>query len=193
MANNIRDLRIDMAMTQERLCDIVNRMTPPLPYKLDLPTLSKLENDVVRPTPELETRLCVALQARPVELWGEWRQIDIHKDKAAVSAEIRKKIDAPFEIIELVHELRRGQANAKTRAYLCRELDISDRELRRRIAKAAEYNYLIGNSQDGKGYYLIDNVEDGERYLRQEESRALKNLRKLKPLRRYVEGKGIAE
>lgn len=178
--NNIKELRQERLLSQKELVAAVN-----LPG-FDVPLLSKIENDVCRPTPEAEIRLCQVLHAQPVELYGEWRQIPLNESFPPVAPP-----DLDLDIVELLQYLPRSKANAIPRHLLALNMDVSDRQLRRIIEKANAAGVFIANGCDGKGYYLVDSVEEGTAYYRQEHRRALSKLTALAPLRRWLIEKGV--
>lgn len=197
MANNIRDLRTSMALTQKELCKRINASPYGLGFKLDEPTLSRLESDVFRPKggSALENALCNALQAQPVELYGTWEELDIPLGKARRPKNMTRKEDAPFNIQELIYVLGIGKQNAKRKSRLMMELDITnERTFRALVAKAYDYGWFVANDQDGEVYYLIADVQEGIRYYKQERARAMSTMnKKLAPLARWIAQNGGAE
>ena len=184
--NNIKELRTGMAMTQAQLVEKMN-----LPG-FGAPDLSRIENGKAAPTPEQEEALCRALQAHPVELYGQWKEIPVRNQKTHKTRIERKREDAPFDVQELVCCFGEGgKDNARQKRELMYETDTRDRGLRRLIQKAYSFGYLIANDQDGRGYYLIDTVEEAKRYYRQERARDMAIVdQKLRPLARYIRENG---
>lgn len=82
-----------------------------------------------------------------------------------------------------------GRQNAVTRAELASSLAITDRLVRRLIAKAREHGELILN--DGTGYYRSHDVHEIYRQYRTDRARALSVLRRLKTMRRLLKEAGI--
>lgn len=179
--NNIKELRQERLLSQKELVAAVN-----LPG-FDVPLLSKIENDVCRPTPEAEIRLCKALHAQPVELYGEWRHITLNESFPPVAPP-----ELDFEIVELLQYLPRSKANAIPRQLLAINMDVSDRKLRKIIEKANAAGVIVANGSDGRGYYLVETVEEGAAYYRQEHRRAISKLVALEPLRKWLIEKGYA-
>lgn len=179
MANNIRELRQEALLTQPKLCELVD-----LPG-FDVPLLSKIENDVCRPTPEAEIRLCKVLRVAPVELYGQWRQLPI-KEVKEQRTHFMDVYDIPDDVQELIENLPRTHDNAIPRWLLAMNMGMGDRALRRLIEKARRLGILIGNGSDGKGYYLINDYEEAKAFYRQEQSRAINTLTTLEPLRRWL-------
>ncbi len=70
--------------------------------------------------------------------------------------------------------LKKGRANASSRAKLCELTGLSPRELRLEIAKEREAGALILSDSGTRGYYLPGSVEELESYVRQMETRAKK-------------------
>ena len=179
MENNIRELRIEKAWTQQRLCKEVN-----MPG-FDRSLLSKLENGLIAPTPELEASLCRALQVQPVHLYGKWVQLDLNLPKAHT-----ERPEPSFELEELWATLRRGHRNATDRKELAYEMDMTDRRVRDLIAKSAQFGVFIGNT--GTGYFIIETEDEFRRYYRQEMSRAVSTFRKVQSMKSYAHKKGYA-
>lgn len=73
-----------------------------------------------------------------------------------------------MNIVELIPY---GKENAISRSDLCNKTGLSDRLVRRQIAKKRR-DYVILNLQDGKGYYRPTDKADIEIYIRQETARA---------------------
>ena len=181
MQCNIRELRIQKLMTQQDLVKEVN-----LPG-FDVGMLSRIENGHCLPTPMAEEALKRALQATHDELWGSWKEIPVLKaetDTRDYDSDYDGEL--PFEEEELIACLREGRKNAKTRDMLRRELDISDRRLRKLIETAQAHGARIGNLTDGNGYFLITDPKEGSAYYAQENSRAMRILRKIEPLGRWL-------
>ena len=177
MQCNIRELRIQKLMTQQELVKAVN-----LPG-FDVGMLSRIENGHCLPTPMAEEALKLALQATHDELWGSWKEIPIQKGETDTRD---SGGELTFEEEELIACLREGRKNAKTRDMLRRELDISDRRLRKLIETAQAHGARIGNLTDGNGYFLITDPKEGSAYYAQENSRAMRILRKIEPLGRWL-------
>ena len=178
--NNIKELRQEKLLSQRDLVLLVN-----LPG-FDIPLLSKIENDICRPNPDAEFRLCQILHAQPVELYGEWRQIPLNESFPPVAP-----AELDLDVIELLQYLPRSKANAIPRHLLALNMDVSDRHLRRIIEKANAAGVFVANGSDGRGYYLVETVEEGAAYYRQEHRRALSKLTSLAPLRRWLTEKGV--
>lgn len=179
MGNQIRDLRIDMGLTQEKLCRLVNL------DGLDASLLSKMENGLAEPTEEQVRELAMVFRCQPIVVTGEWHQIDINLGEPVV-----EKPEPPFEYESLWFSLGKGKKNAKSRKTLCNELDISDRMLRRMIANSHIYGELIGNV--GDGYFRISNEAEFRHYYHQEMRRSITNFNKLRSMRNIAKERGYS-
>lgn len=182
--NNIRELRIEKALTQTQLVKICN-----VPG-FDEPMLSKIENGRIMPTKEIEEALMSALQAARSELYGEWKEIPLR----GVGVRKRKTDGIPdndWEAKELVETLKYGKANAIKRWELRVEMGLGDRRLRKVIERTQGYGILIANNSDGDGYYLVGTPEEAEAYYRQELSRFANGLNKIEPFREYLVENGV--
>lgn len=176
MGNNIKELRHQRLLKQS---DLVERCNIP---GFDVPMLSKIENGKIMPTPEIEKALMLHLQAAKDELYGEWKEIPVkHTNREHIE-------EPPMEVVELVSYLKPGKQNAISRWQLRQKMDVTDRVLRRIIARASEYGYAIGNLSDGKGYFLCETQEEAKAYIAQETSRAWEIMNKLNPFYKLIEG-----
>ncbi len=83
-----------------------------------------------------------------------------------------------------------GKENAVTRSYLSHITDLSDREVRREIAKARRDTPIL-NMQDGSGYYrpTSDEYTDVKIFYQQESSRARSIFWSMKGLRNWMKEK----
>ena len=80
-----------------------------------------------------------------------------------------------------------GKDNAVTRKYLCQITKLSDREMRKEIAKARRVTPIL-NSQDGKGYYQPnkEDYREVEDFIRQESKRAKSIFYNLKGAKDWI-------
>ena len=83
-----------------------------------------------------------------------------------------------------------GKANAVRREKLAEQTGLCDRTIREAI-EALRRTYIILNDQDGAGYYRSYDPEDIMRSYRQERTRALAILYRLKPMRVLLRGAGL--
>ena len=93
-----------------------------------------------------------------------------------------------WHVLELVIPV--GRAHAISRTKLAEKLKLPDRYMRRMIAAAQRDGMIICNDQDGRGYYQPQSVADIERAYKQERSRALATLVKLKTMRQQLKNAG---
>lgn len=64
--------------------------------------------------------------------------------------------------------------------------DISDRKMRAMLENAKNEGFVIGNNQDGQGYYVPETLKELEIIYRQNENRALSILRQQKHIKRKM-------
>lgn len=81
--------------------------------------------------------------------------------------------------------------NAIDRFALAEKVGLSDRQTRKIIEELRGHGYFILNDQDGKGYYRSYDPEEIYRAYRQERSRALAILRRMKEMRVLLKGAGL--
>ena len=77
-----------------------------------------------------------------------------------------------------------------SRQELSDRLGVSDRTMRSVVEIARREGYIVLNDQDGTGYYSINDLDALERHYRQERSRALSVLARLKRVRRILKEAG---
>lgn len=177
--NNLRDIRLKKGYI--RIQDFAAALDFP---GVDIPMISKIETDVVRPNPALEDRMCQVLGCEPEELFGEWRQTILPNMKPETLPERDERVE------KLISHLGAGAENAVSRSDLCRFMDTNDRQLRKLIARAEEYGYSIGNISNGRGYFLTLPDKEGYQYWKQERSRAMAILHRQRNLRRKLKEAG---
>ena len=178
--NNIKDIRLERGFIRKQ--DFIDALGIP---GFTVADLDRFENGNEYPNEAEEKRICEVLRVHPVELWGEWRQLDIQ------SIRVKGKAPEPdMEVEELISYLGVGHKNAVSRADLCRLMDMRDRRVRKIIARAPAFGYTIGNSQNGRGYYLVIADDEGYEYFKNEYGRALAVLVKVSPLRRKLKEAG---
>lgn len=81
--------------------------------------------------------------------------------------------------------LLRGKRNAVSTAFLCRRLNICDRELRRRIQKERSEGVCILASYSG-GYFLPESAEETKEYIRITNKKAISTLHGLRSAREFL-------
>lgn len=181
--NNLKSRRLELGMTQPELSRILKETSP----NIDVGMISRFENNVCLPTPEVLTALEEVLQAPRTALYGE--------------DELRslEDIDATDGLCELTVETRAllcfipvGRENAISRAALCAAMNVPDRRARELIERARRSGVIICNSGDGRGYYRTDDIDEIEREYRGERSRALSVLSRLKRMRAILKDAGRA-
>lgn len=84
---------------------------------------------------------------------------------------------------EVLACLEYGSRNAKDRYQISNQTGIQDRHVRRLIEELRGDGYLICNAQNGKGYYLAETPAEILRQYRQDHSRAMSILKRMKTFR----------
>lgn len=87
-----------------------------------------------------------------------------------------------MKIIDLIPT---GESNAISRTTLCSLCGLSDRLMRKEIAKLSR-EYPICNLQNGNGYFLASDVSTARIMLNQEIHRAKSIFWKIKGLRKFI-------
>lgn len=83
-----------------------------------------------------------------------------------------------------------GKDQAITRDALAAKVGLSDRVLRKAIEEIRR-THIILNDQDGKGYYRSYDLNEIYRAYRQERSRALAIMYRMKHMRTLLKGAGL--
>lgn len=106
--------------------------------------------------------------------------MDVEKEEPEYS-ETTKAIKAIFDI---QHRITRETL----RLYLSAALkeDISDRKMRALLENAKNEGFVIGNNQDGRGYYVPETLKELEIIYRQNENRALSILKQQKHIKKKM-------
>ena len=115
------------------------------------------------------------------EVLGEFEDDEEEEEGAWISDRAAKVLAAiPF-----------GKDKAIDRFALAEKVGLPDRQARKCIEELRGHSYIILNDQDGKGYYRSYDADDIYRAFRQERSRALAILRRMKEMRRVLKGAGL--
>ena len=85
------------------------------------------------------------------------------------------------KLMTILHD---GQKHS--RLDLASRLGVSDRKMRNIIEDARREGYIVLNDQDGTGYYSANDLDALLRHYKQERSRALSILVRLKRIRRIL-------
>ena len=176
--NNLKEMREIAGLSQKELAALIQDVEP----RIDVGMISRFETGVCLPTPIVARALAKCLSTSVRNLFGEEGQTYIYE----VTAAEEPVEPLPFVIEDLLNELG---PTPRTRQDLRRALDISDRKLRERIAKARELGYVIVNK--GEGYFIPEDLSDMTQFYFTERKRALSILRGLKRLRKYLKKMGV--
>lgn len=176
--NNLKEIREIAGLSQKELAALVQEVEP----RIDVGMISRFENGVCLPTPIVARTLARCLSTSVRNLFGEEGQTYIYE----VSAEETPVEPLPFVVEELVGELTEWP---RSRRDLCEALDVTDRQLRRLIAEARSYGYVIVNN--GSGYYKTTDENEMAGFYRTEYSRAMSILKGLSPLKKYLKTIGV--
>ena len=178
--NNLKRAREEMGLTQPELAALVRTVEP----RIDVGMLSRFENGVFLPTPDVARRLASLLGSSIRDLFGEDGQTYIFN----VMPSDEPVEPLPFEVEDLLAALT---TVPKTRRELCEELDVGDRHLRELIAKAQKLGYLIANDCKGDGYYIPTHAEEMRAQYKREESRLISLATKVRNMKNYLKKMGV--
>lgn len=167
--NCVREKRMALGMKQTDLLALLKEKEP----RLDIGTLSRIENDICNPTAAVLDALEEILQTPREELFDGLEIFLIEANDAPAS-------ELVFRIAEAVPE---GKKNAISREELAFRLGVSDRKMRQMVEIARKDGLLINNDQDGVGYYQpVDDIDLRRQYV-QNQNRAMSILRQQKYIR----------
>ena len=96
-------------------------------------------------------------------------------------------------VAKIVDLLPTGKENAISQKQLAAVLNISERELRKRIEFERRNGAVICSSTDadGSGYYLPQNVEEAQRFYATMQKRTRPTLECLRATRRWIKAAGM--
>lgn len=194
--NNLRKRRFELGMSQAKLSDELKKVDS----HMDVGMISRFENGVCLPLPNVLKALETALQATAAELFSG-------EDLQAIGelAGHRRTCGAPHvgelvalpttdeysaEVKMLLSHLYHDKQAAMSRTALCAALNMPDRQVRELIEQARREGAIIINLSDGAGYYLSDDPDVWERQYRQDTHRALSILSRRKALRAQLKAAG---
>lgn len=167
--NCVREKRMQLGMKQTDLLTLLREKDP----RLDIGTLSRIENDICLPPAPVLDALEEILQTPRDELFDGLEIFLIEADNTPAK-------DITFRIANTVPE---GKKNAISRQELAEKLGVSDRKMREWVEKAKADGLLVNNDQDGVGYYQPTEPEELQRQYRQTYNRAMSMLVQLKYMR----------
>lgn len=179
--NNIKKLRLERGMSQKDVTTYLRCYDK----RMDSSMLSRFENGLCLPTPLIMRCLCNLFGCLPADLYGVTEQEyieELMKDRPAEPES--------YEVTELIATLGYGRRKAIKRHALAALLDVSDRELRRRIEEARNCGYVIISLPNGGGYYLSNNTDEIHDFYLREKARAYSILRRLGPMRKILKAQG---
>lgn len=92
------------------------------------------------------------------------------------------------KVIKAIFDTQHRIQREALRLYLSAALkeNISDRKMRALLEIAKNEGFVIGNNQDGQGYYVPETLKELEIIYRQNENRALSILRQQKHIKRKM-------
>lgn len=100
-----------------------------------------------------------------------------------------------MEVKQIIEYIPFGHENAITRPALCTLTGLSDRKIRSMIESESNADHPIINLQDGHGYFRPTEKELSyvRLYRNQENRRAIKVLRRVRDIERYLDGNSELE
>ena len=179
--NHLKKRRLELGMSQAKLSDELKKVDS----RMDVGMISRFENGVCLPLPNVLKAQETALQATAAELFSG-------EDLQAIGelAALPTTDEYSPEVKMLLSHLYHDKQAAMSRTALCAALHMPDRKVRELIEQARREGAIIINLSDGAGYYLSDDPDVWARQYQQDTSRALAILSRRKALRAQLKAAG---
>lgn len=110
-----------------------------------------------------------------------------NNEQITFSGVLKPKKELSFEA-ELLVSILKNAKGPVSRSTLIDEIGSCDRRIRRLIAEARDYGFIIVNN--GDGYYITADIDEIERWYRKEKRRALTILRRIRRTKAMLNGRG---
>lgn len=175
----LKEMRQKRGMSQTALAEKVRHADPTASQM----TISVLEQGELYPSEKLRDALCEALDCSEEDLYDgvEALFVPAAQNERSQTTEILAEI---FGLYEPGNRITRESLRLLYQNITRKE--ISDRQLRHYIEIARQEGLVIGNDQDGAGYYIPETLKELEITYRQNQSRALAILKQQKHIRRKL-------
>ena len=172
----LKEMRQKRGMSQTALAEKVKHADPTVSQM----TISVLEQGELYPSEKLRDALCEALECSEEDLYDGVEAMFVP------SAEMKQS--RTTEILGNIFEAHQRLTREHLRILLSARLGqhVSDRTMRHYIEIARQEGLVIGNDQDGAGYYIPETLKELEITYRQNQSRALAILKQQKHIRRKM-------
>lgn len=175
----LKEMRQKRGLSQTALAEKVKHADPTASQM----TISVLEQGELYPSEKLRDALCEALDCSEEDLYDgvEAMFVPSVKSEQSRTTEILAGIFARHTTLGRI-------PREHLRYYLSVEegREVSDRQMRHYIEIARQEGLVIGNEQDGRGYYIPETLKELEITYRQNQSRALAILKQQKHIRRKM-------
>lgn len=172
----LKEMRQKRGLSQTALAEKVRHADPTASQM----TISVLEQGELYPSEKLRDALCEALDCSEEDLYDGVEAMFV----PAVKSEQSRTTEIIGEILSYGNRIPRGALRAILSLKLGRS--ITDRQMRHYIEIARQEGLVIGNEQDGRGYYIPETLKELEITYRQNQSRALAILKQQKHIRRKM-------
>lgn len=172
----LKEMRQKRGLSQTALAEKVKHADPTASQM----TISVLEQGELYPSEKLRDALCEALDCSEEDLYDgvEAMFVPAVQNERSKTTEILAKIFADWK--RLTREELRGILSVRLGR------SVNDRQMRHYIEIARQEGLVIGNEQDGRGYYIPETLKELEITYRQNQSRALAILKQQKHIRRKM-------
>lgn len=172
----LREMRQKRGMSQTALAEKVRHADPTASQM----TISVLEQGELYPSEKLRDALCEALDCSEEDLYDGVEAMFV----PAAKSEQSQTTEILAEIFSAKNRIQRDDLRAILSMKLGRH--VNDRQMRHYIEIARQEGLVIGNEQDGRGYYIPETLKELEITYRQNQSRALAILKQQKHIRRKM-------
>lgn len=175
----LKEMRQKRGMSQTALAEKVRHADPTASQM----TISVLEQGELYPSEKLRDALCEALDCSEEDIYDGIEAMFV----PAANAEQSRTTQILAEIFALRGAGQRIPRGTLLGLFSAEEgKEVSDRQLRKYIELAKQEGLVIGNDQDGRGYYIPETLKELEITYRQNQSRALAILKQQKHIRRKM-------
>lgn len=178
----LREMRLARGMTQTDLAKAVRYADP----AVDQTMISVLERGELYPSEKLRDALCEALGCSEAELYDGVEALFVPSAEREYS-DTTRILEAVFANQSAKH-ISRNRLRQQIREWC--GMIISDRTMRKWVEKARQEGMVIGNDQDGNGYYLPESASELEGIYRQNQHRAMAILAQQKHIRKRLKELG---
>lgn len=176
MQINLKKYREMASMSQSELASIVMKYDK----RIDTPMISKFESGVCLPTIKVAEIISNALEIPIEDIW--------ENEDTNTNEELKPRCRENLTAIEAL--IPHGHDNGIRATDLAKIMGCTERRARVLVEEAVKAGALIGNLQNGKGYFIADNDMDLIHIRNQERRRAMAVMKKVKTYNNALRERG---